>query len=75
MSNPLHAIREKCIDCCCGGLAEVRECSVERCPLHPYRMGKNPFRKRREYTDEERAAISNRLQDSRKNHSNYDEKS
>ncbi len=24
--NPLKAIREKCIDCCCGDTSEVRKC-------------------------------------------------
>lgn len=40
--TPIRAIRQHCIDCCCGNMAEVRRCSVEKCTLHPYRMGKRP---------------------------------
>lgn len=40
--TPIKAIRAKCIDCCCGDKKEVRECSIENCSLHPYRMGKRP---------------------------------
>ena len=40
--TPLRAIRDKCIDCCCGHLSEVRMCPVVECALYPYRMGKNP---------------------------------
>lgn len=34
------AIRLKCLDCCCGNRAEVRNCPAETCPLFPYRMGR-----------------------------------
>ena len=40
--TPIKAIRAKCIDCCCGDLKEVRECTIEECPLWPYRMGRRP---------------------------------
>lgn len=43
--SPLKAIRRKCVDCQAGGRKGVRECSITTCPLHPYRMGKNPNRK------------------------------
>lgn len=43
----LRAIREKCLDCCCGVQSEVRLCTVVKCPLYPYRMGKNPFSERK----------------------------
>ena len=33
------AIRLKCLDCCCGSNAEVRNCPVKNCPLWRYRMG------------------------------------
>lgn len=33
------AIRLKCIDCCCGNMAEVRKCPATNCPLWRYRMG------------------------------------
>lgn len=40
--TPIKAIRAKCLDCCCGQNMEVRLCTAENCPLHPYRMGKRP---------------------------------
>jgi len=42
--TPVKAIRAKCLDCCCNQVKEVRLCPVEKCPLYPYRMGKNPAR-------------------------------
>lgn len=42
--TPVKAIREKCLDCCCGQVKEVRLCPSETCALWPYRMGKNPAR-------------------------------
>lgn len=40
--TPMRAIRLKCVDCCCGNMAEVRRCPVKNCTLHPYRMGHRP---------------------------------
>ena len=42
--TPLKAIRLKCLDCSCGSPKEVKLCTVEGCPLYPYRFGKNPKR-------------------------------
>ncbi len=42
--TPLKAIREKCIDCMCGSMTEVRLCTCESCSLYPYRFGHNPSR-------------------------------
>ena len=44
MMTPVKAIRAKCIDCRGGCLKQIRECEDIDCPLHPYRMGKNPNR-------------------------------
>jgi hypothetical protein len=44
--TPIKAIRAKCIDCCGGVMYQVRECGCSDCSLYPYRMGKNPNRKR-----------------------------
>ena len=38
----LKAIRRRCIDCSGGSQAEVGACRCDTCPLHPFRMGKNP---------------------------------
>ena len=59
--TPIRAIRAKCIDCSGDSVAEVRACHLTWCPLHPYRMGRNPNRKGRELTDAERAACVERL--------------
>lgn len=59
--NPVKAIRAKCLDCCCGQNKEVALCSKSCCPLHPFRFGKNPFRAKREYTDEQKAAMAARM--------------
>lgn len=61
MGSLLKVIRAKCIDCSGGSAAEVRECPVTRCALHPYRMGTNPHRAKRTLTDAQRAAMADRL--------------
>lgn len=40
--TPMKAIRAKCLDCSCYQPKEVRLCTVTKCPLYPYRMGKRP---------------------------------
>ncbi len=36
----LKGIRAKCLDCMCYQEAEIRNCSIDHCPLWPYRMGR-----------------------------------
>ena len=56
--NRSKAIRLKCLDCCCGNMAEVRKCPVTNCSLWRYRMGKEendelkPMRKNSEKSDD-----------------------
>lgn len=57
ITNPVKAIRAKCLDCCCGSPEEVRQCPCENCALYPFRFGKNPYRAKREYTEEQKAAM------------------
>lgn len=59
--TPIKAIRAKCLDCCCDQANEVKLCPATRCPLHPFRLGKNPNIKPREYTEEQREAMRQRL--------------
>lgn len=59
--SPLKAIRLKCLDCCCGSSNEVKLCTLTRCPLYPFREGYNPNIAKREYTDEQKAALTARL--------------
>ena len=68
---PVRAIRAKCLDCCCGSSMEVDMCPKDGvrsdlCPLYKYRKGHNPNRTR-EYTEEERKLIAERLGKYRKN--------
>jgi hypothetical protein len=55
-SNPLKALRARCLDCCCGNASEVRKCVAVDCPSWPFRMGVNPFRAKVELSAEQRAA-------------------
>lgn len=54
ITNPVKAIKAKCIDCCCGSFAEVKLCENADCALHPFRLGKNPYRVKREMTEEQK---------------------
>ncbi len=42
--SPLQAIREKCRDCSCYQLNEIRACEAVNCALWPFRAGKHPWR-------------------------------
>ena len=61
ITSLIEAIRAECIDCCGGHISEIELCPFIKCPLYPFRMGKNPFRAKREYTDEQRATMTERL--------------
>ena len=40
--TPIKSIRKKCLDCTNSQYDEIRNCSVKKCALYPYRMGKRP---------------------------------
>lgn len=63
LTNPVKAIRAFCLGCVGNSPNEVKLCPSEKCPLHPFRFGKNPYRTtvKRELTDEQRAALADRL--------------
>lgn len=65
-TNPVKAIREKCLDCCCGSYIEVTNCTVTKCALYPFRLGKNPYRQRRKISEEQKQQFIHRMQESRK---------
>lgn len=44
IKNRATAIRAYCVQCQGGDTAGVRECAAVTCPLHPFRMGKDPLR-------------------------------
>lgn len=64
--NPVKAIRAKCIDCCGGMMSIVQDCGIPSCPIYPFRSGKNPFRTKKEMSEEQREAVKERLAKSRK---------
>lgn len=64
--NPVKAIREFCLDCCGESSSAVKECTAVNCALYPFRLGKNPFRTKREMTDEQKEAAKIRLAEARK---------
>lgn len=63
-SSPMKAIREKCLDCCCNSYSEVTNCPSVKCPLHPFRFGKNPYIKR-ELTEDQKIKMSERMKKAR----------
>ena len=60
-TNPVKAIREKCLDCTCNQISEITDCPIKSCALYAFRFGKNPYRAKRELTDEQKEAASQRL--------------
>lgn len=44
-TSPLRAIRTFCVLCMGCQPKMVAKCSAPKCPLYPFRMGKNPFQK------------------------------
>ena len=67
ITNPVKAIRAFCMECSNGQTSEVTACPVYKCPLYPFRFGKNPYRQRREMTEEEKQVLADRLKEARKN--------
>lgn len=60
-TNPVKAIRKFCLDCCGGSSVDVKHCSSQHCALYAFRFGKNPYRAKREMTEEQREAARTRL--------------
>lgn len=73
-TNPLKAIRAFCLECSGDSTSEVKFCPREVCPLFPFRLGKNPYRTKREMTEEEKKVLADRLKEARKNIGNSEEK-
>ena len=63
-TSVLKAIRQKCVeDCCAGYVSEANNCLSPSCPLYPFRMGKNPYRK--PISEESKQRILNGLRKAR----------
>ena len=61
--SPLKAIRQHCLDCCCGSAYEVKNCTIHHCELYPFSMGHNPNRKS-SLSDEQRKEVGEKLKSS-----------
>lgn len=59
--NPMKAIRARCLDCCCYQAEEVKHCTCTDCACWAFRLGKNPFRAKRELTQEQKDELAARL--------------
>ena len=66
-TNVLRAIKLKCLDCSTYNINEIKECPVKNCPLFPFRNGNNPFRKKKELSEEERSKLSERMKNIKRN--------
>ncbi len=64
-TNPVKAIREFCLGCVGNSSNEVKMCPSVKCPLYPFRFGKNPYRTKREMSEEQREAAAERLRKAR----------
>lgn len=64
--SPIKAIKEFCLQCCGYQSNEVKNCTAPNCPLYDFRLGKNPYAKRN-YSPEQRAAMSERMKKAREN--------
>lgn len=45
LRNPVRVIRQFCLRCVNGSPREVELCTDLECPLYPWRLGRNPYRK------------------------------
>jgi len=64
--SPVKAIKQKCLECSAWNHAEVRLCTAYDCALYPFRLGKDPSRKR-VLTDEQRKVAAERMRAIREN--------
>lgn len=64
ITNPVKAIKAHCVWCC--GDDQPKNCVSTDCELYPFRLGHNPFRTKRELTEEQRKAAAERLAKYRK---------
>lgn len=63
----IKAIRLRCLDCCGGSSQEVRYCTARKCPSWPFRTGKNPWRKPRTVTEDQKHALAKGIAKAREN--------
>lgn len=64
ITSPIKAIRAYCLDCSNNQPKEIRECPIVKCPLYDFRMGANPFEKKK-LTPEQKKKVAERLKKGR----------
>lgn len=65
-TNPVQAIKKKCkFDCCSGDEESWKNCNCTTCFLWPFRLGKNPYRSKREISDEQKNKMKEALKKAR----------
>lgn len=69
-TSPLDAIKDFCMECCGYQRDEVKTCSSPMCALYDFRLGKNPYRKTKDYTEEELEKMRERIANARANKKN-----
>jgi len=55
---PLKSIRKFCLNCVGNSAREVELCTDLQCPLYPYRFGRDPRRKPRKLSEEQKASLA-----------------
>lgn len=63
--NPVKAIRAYCLKCCLESSYEVARCTTTECELYAFRFGKNPYREKRELSEEQRQMLVERLKNAK----------
>ena len=64
-TNLKDAIKQKCyFDCCAEDYDSYKNCNCKTCALWEFRLGVNPYSKRK-FTDEQKSEIRTRLLQSR----------
>lgn len=66
--TPLRAIKAWCAEC--SGDDHPRRCVSYKCPLFPFRLGKDTLRKKRVVSDEQKRRLIENLQRNREISSN-----
>ena len=61
IKNPVKAIRAYCLGCCNGSLNEVNLCPAKNCELYKFRLGKNPYRTKREVSEQQKEKARERM--------------
>ena len=64
--TPQKAIRMHCLDCSGYIKKDIKDCVIPDCPLYDFRMGKNPYRKKRVLTEEQKEKLAAQLAKGRK---------